>query len=141
MLSWRRQTEHDPIILASASHQETITTACGRGPGPRTGSSIWPSAAASPIPRIWSGATRPACSGWPWGRPPPGRLRQPPPPPLPPEQPPGPRGEPFLARCFATGAPASSAGTRARLGWTPAHPTLLEDPEVGGYFAPQPPPT
>ena len=47
-------------------------------------------------------------------------------------------GEPFLARCFATGAPASSAGTRARLGWTPAHPTLLEDLEFGDYFAPQP---
>jgi nucleoside-diphosphate-sugar epimerase len=47
-------------------------------------------------------------------------------------------GDPFLAQCFATDAPASSARTRARLGWTPAHPTLLDDMEFGDYFAAQP---
>ncbi|HXP54259.1 MAG TPA: SDR family oxidoreductase [Streptosporangiaceae bacterium] len=47
-------------------------------------------------------------------------------------------GDPFLARCFATDAPASSARTRAWLGWAPAHPTLLEDMEFGDYFASQP---
>jgi nucleoside-diphosphate-sugar epimerase len=47
-------------------------------------------------------------------------------------------GNPFLARCFATDAPASSARTRAWLGWAPAHPTLLEDMEFGDYFASQP---
>ena len=44
-------------------------------------------------------------------------------------------GNPFLARCFATDAPASSARTRDLLGWAPAHPTLLEDLEAGDYFA------
>ena len=49
-----------------------------------------------------------------------------------------PVGDPFLARAFATDAPASSARTQALLGWTPAHPTLLEDMEFGDYFAAQP---
>ena len=47
-------------------------------------------------------------------------------------------GEPFLARCFASDVPASSARTRDLLGWTPFHATLLEDLEFGDYFAPQP---
>src|ERR1700761_1671942 len=47
-------------------------------------------------------------------------------------------GDPFLPGCFATDAPASSARTRAWLGWPPAHPTLLEDMEFGDYFASQP---
>jgi nucleoside-diphosphate-sugar epimerase len=47
-------------------------------------------------------------------------------------------GDPFLARCFATDAPASSARTRALLGWAPVHPALLEDMEFGDYFAAQP---
>jgi hypothetical protein len=37
---------------------------------------------------------------------------------------------------FATDAPASSADTRELLGWTPTHPTLLEDLETGDYIAP-----
>lgn len=45
-------------------------------------------------------------------------------------------GDPFLARCFATDAPASSAHTRALLGWTAAHPTLLQGMEPGDYFSP-----
>jgi hypothetical protein len=44
---------------------------------------------------------------------------------------------PFLARCFVTDAPASSAKTRALLGWTPTHATLLEDMETGDYFSSQ----
>ena len=40
---------------------------------------------------------------------------------------------PFLARCFASDVPASSARTRALLGWTPVHATLLEDLEFGDY--------
>lgn len=46
-------------------------------------------------------------------------------------------GDPFLATCFGTDAPASSARTRALLGWTPTHATLLEDMETGDYFAAQ----
>ena len=44
-------------------------------------------------------------------------------------------GNPFIARVFATDAPASSARTRALLGWTPTHPTLLQDMRDGDYFA------
>ena len=44
-------------------------------------------------------------------------------------------GNPFLARCFATDAPASSALTQALLGWKPTHATLLEDMETGDYFS------
>ncbi len=44
---------------------------------------------------------------------------------------------PFLARAFAADVPASSAHTQALLGWTPTHPTLLEDLETGDYFSPQ----
>jgi nucleoside-diphosphate-sugar epimerase len=44
---------------------------------------------------------------------------------------------PFLARAFATDAPASSEHTQALLGWTPTHATLLEDMKSGDYFTPQ----
>ncbi len=45
-------------------------------------------------------------------------------------------GDPFLADVFAADAPASSDRTRSGLGWTPTHPTLLEDIEAGDYCAP-----
>jgi nucleoside-diphosphate-sugar epimerase len=41
---------------------------------------------------------------------------------------------PFLATAFATDAPVSSARTQALLGWTPSHPTLLDDMATGDYF-------
>jgi len=41
---------------------------------------------------------------------------------------------PFLARVFAFDGPASSAYTRELLGWSPEHPTLLEDIEHGDYL-------
>ena len=44
---------------------------------------------------------------------------------------------PFLATAFATDAPVSRAFTRKLLGWTPTHPTLLEDMETGDYFTSQ----
>jgi nucleoside-diphosphate-sugar epimerase len=44
---------------------------------------------------------------------------------------------PFLARAFATDAPASSTFTRTLLGWTPSHATLGEDMATGDYFAVQ----
>ena len=44
---------------------------------------------------------------------------------------------PFLAKCFATDAPVSSAHTRKLLGWKPTHATLLEDMETGDYFSSQ----
>jgi len=40
---------------------------------------------------------------------------------------------PFMATAYSTDAPASSERTRALLGWTPTHPTLLEDLEHGDY--------
>lgn len=43
-------------------------------------------------------------------------------------------GNPFLARFFALDVPVSSDHTRALLGWTPAHATLLEDLATGDYF-------
>jgi nucleoside-diphosphate-sugar epimerase len=39
----------------------------------------------------------------------------------------------WIGRFFAIDAPASSALTRARLGWTPTHPTLIEDLDAGYY--------
>ena len=42
-------------------------------------------------------------------------------------------GDPFMARVFAADAPVSSEASRALLGWTPAHPTLLHDIEAGDY--------
>jgi len=41
---------------------------------------------------------------------------------------------PFIAGVFAVDAPASSALTRSLLGWTPTHPTLLQDLQNGDYF-------
>jgi nucleoside-diphosphate-sugar epimerase len=43
-------------------------------------------------------------------------------------------GDPFLARCFAADAPASSALTRELLAWAPSHATLLDDMQDGDYF-------
>lgn len=40
----------------------------------------------------------------------------------------------FIAGAYAVDAPASSAHTRSLLGWTPTHPTLLDDLEHGDYF-------
>jgi nucleoside-diphosphate-sugar epimerase len=47
-------------------------------------------------------------------------------------------GNPFMAKVFATDAPVSSARTQTLLGWTPTHPTLLEDIDRGDYCLPQP---
>jgi nucleoside-diphosphate-sugar epimerase len=41
----------------------------------------------------------------------------------------------WIGRFFALDLPASSAATRARFGWTPTAPTLLEDLAGGSYFA------
>ena len=41
----------------------------------------------------------------------------------------------WFAMFAAMNVPASSQGTRARLGWEPAQPGLLSDMEHGGYFA------
>ena len=38
-----------------------------------------------------------------------------------------------MARVFAADAPVSSEVSRALLGWTPVHPTLLHDIEAGDY--------
>ncbi|MFC8732665.1 SDR family oxidoreductase [Luteimicrobium sp. NPDC057192] len=40
----------------------------------------------------------------------------------------------WISRFVALDAPASSALTRARYGWTPTGPTLLEDIAAGGYL-------
>jgi nucleoside-diphosphate-sugar epimerase len=42
-------------------------------------------------------------------------------------------GDPFMARVFAADAPVSGEASRALLGWTPVHPTLLHDIETGDY--------
>jgi nucleoside-diphosphate-sugar epimerase len=42
---------------------------------------------------------------------------------------------PFLAKVFAADSPVSSARTQTLLGWTPTHPTLLQDLELGDYFS------
>lgn len=44
---------------------------------------------------------------------------------------------PFLARVVATDAPVSSDHTQTLLGWTPTHPTLLQDLVTSDYFDPQ----
>jgi nucleoside-diphosphate-sugar epimerase len=41
----------------------------------------------------------------------------------------------WMAGFWGLDAPASSALTQARLGWTPTHPGLIEDLEQGHYFA------
>lgn len=46
-------------------------------------------------------------------------------------------GNPHLARFFALDVPVSSSYTRSLLGWTPSHPTLLEDLSTGDYFTPE----
>jgi nucleoside-diphosphate-sugar epimerase len=46
-------------------------------------------------------------------------------------------GNPFLATLFSLDVPVSSGYTQALLGWTPQHPTLLEDLATGDYFTPQ----
>ncbi|HEX4087298.1 MAG TPA: SDR family oxidoreductase [Trebonia sp.] len=46
-------------------------------------------------------------------------------------------GDPFMAGVFAADAPVSSDRTQTLLGWTPTHPTLLEDIEHGDYCVPQ----
>ncbi|WP_216893197.1 SDR family oxidoreductase [Nocardia alni] len=46
-------------------------------------------------------------------------------------------GNPFLARFFSLDVPVSSEHTRALLGWTPEHATLLQDLETGDYFTPE----
>jgi nucleoside-diphosphate-sugar epimerase len=42
---------------------------------------------------------------------------------------------PFMARVYAFDAPVSSAHTQELLGWSPAHPTLLDDLEHGDYLS------
>ncbi|MBV9792615.1 MAG: SDR family oxidoreductase [Actinobacteria bacterium] len=46
---------------------------------------------------------------------------------------------PFVARAYGTDAPVSSAWTQQLLGWSPVHPTLLEDIERGDYLHPADP--
>ncbi|MFJ4632197.1 SDR family oxidoreductase [Streptomyces sp. NPDC088847] len=41
---------------------------------------------------------------------------------------------PFMARVYGLDAPVSSSFTQELLGWSPTHPTLLEDLEHGDYF-------
>jgi nucleoside-diphosphate-sugar epimerase len=42
---------------------------------------------------------------------------------------------PFMARVYGFDAPVSSAHTQELLGWSPTHPTLLDDLEHGDYLA------
>jgi nucleoside-diphosphate-sugar epimerase len=42
---------------------------------------------------------------------------------------------PFMARVYGFDAPVSSAHTQDLLGWSPTHPTLLDDLEHGDYLA------
>ena len=41
---------------------------------------------------------------------------------------------PFIARAYGTDAPVSSAFTRELLGWSPRHPSLLDDVANGDYL-------
>lgn len=41
---------------------------------------------------------------------------------------------PFMARVYGLDVPVSSSYTQELLGWSPTHPTLLEDLEHGDYF-------
>ena len=41
----------------------------------------------------------------------------------------------WIGRFFGLDQPASSALTQQRLGWKPTHPGLVEDLELGHYFA------
>ncbi|GAA4492073.1 SDR family oxidoreductase [Actinoallomurus oryzae] len=47
---------------------------------------------------------------------------------------------PFMATVYGADIPVSSTHTRTLLGWSPSHPTLLEDLQNGDYFT-QPAPT
>ena len=40
----------------------------------------------------------------------------------------------WIGTFFALDLPATSTITQTMLGWTPTHPTLLEDLEAGYYF-------
>ncbi|GAB3448481.1 SDR family oxidoreductase [Streptomonospora sediminis] len=42
---------------------------------------------------------------------------------------------PFMAAAYGFDAPVSSSYTQELLGWSPTHPTLLDDMEHGDYFA------
>ncbi|MFF8786459.1 SDR family oxidoreductase [Streptomyces sp. NPDC015125] len=42
---------------------------------------------------------------------------------------------PFMATVYGIDAPVSSSSTQELLGWSPVHPTLLDDLEHGDYFA------
>lgn len=42
---------------------------------------------------------------------------------------------PFMATVYGIDAPVSSSHTQELLGWSPTHPTLLDDLEHGDYFA------
>jgi nucleoside-diphosphate-sugar epimerase len=42
---------------------------------------------------------------------------------------------PFMARVYGFDGPISSSRTQELLGWSPAHPSLLDDLEHGDYFA------
>ncbi|MEU0837820.1 SDR family oxidoreductase [Streptomyces sp. NPDC005969] len=46
-------------------------------------------------------------------------------------------GSPFMATVYGLDAPASGSHTQELLGWSPTHPTLLEDLEHGDYLAMQ----
>jgi hypothetical protein len=46
-------------------------------------------------------------------------------------------GKPFVSTSGTFVMAAGRARTRALLGWTPTHATLLEDMETGDYFAAQ----
>jgi hypothetical protein len=41
---------------------------------------------------------------------------------------------PFMATVYGIDAPASSAYTQELLGWSPTHPSLLDDLEHGDYL-------
>ena len=41
----------------------------------------------------------------------------------------------WIGQFFALDLPASSAATREAFGWSPTHPTLLEDLDAGYYTA------
>ncbi|WP_290055234.1 SDR family oxidoreductase [Amycolatopsis solani] len=53
---------------------------------------------------------------------------------LTPEEAAGHFASPFIARAYGTDAPVSSAFTRELLGWSPRHPTLLDDVADGDYL-------
>lgn len=54
---------------------------------------------------------------------------------LPPEEAAGHYVSPFMATVYGFDAPVSSSCTQELLGWSPTHPTLLENLEHGDCFA------